>query len=315
MLTPTSRRSETEFTTQRGTKDPSRLGFTLVELLVVIAIIALLVTLLLPAVQAAREAARRTLCLSNLKQVGLALSNYESAHQQYPPTHNRNFWSWISITLPYMEEQDLHDRMDFSVWAFPQERSSNTPALATPIKILQCVSDTRSENVSDEINDNRYAYTNYLGVIGSTAGGKAIDYRGDGMFPSSVFWPPIDAKPVTLQRVTDGTSKTLAAGERPVIDFWQPEFGDMGWWAAGAGDRWPPIGRADNILDSSEGLRRGSQAADQFDDAFHWWSYHPSGAQFVFVDGSARMITYDVDHNTILAISSRDGGEQADLAP
>ena len=131
------------------------------------------------------------------------------------------------------------------------------------------------------------------------------------MFPSSVFFPPIDARPVTLRRVTDGTSKTLAIGERPVIDFWEPGFGDMGWWAAGAGDRWPPLGRADNILDSSEGLRTGSPTADQLDDAFHWWSFHSgAGAQFVFVDGSAKLLSYDVDHNTMLALSSRDGAER-----
>lgn len=294
---------------------PRMAGFTLVELLVVIAIIAMLITMLLPAVQAARESARRAQCLSNMKQVGLALNNYESAHGKYPRTHDSNFWSWITFTLPYMEEQALHDSFDLDIWAFPQSPNQNTPGLGTTVSVLQCASDPRSELTSDEIHGNHYAYTNYLGVIGSTAGGKAIDYRGNGMFPSSVYWPTQNAKPVSLQQVTDGTSKTFAVGERPVIDFWQEGFGDMGWWAAGSGDRWPPLGRADNILDSSEGLRFGSSTADQLDDAFHWWSFHPGGSQYVFVDGSARFISFDVNHHTILAFSSRDGEETVNEVP
>ena len=94
--------------------------------------------------------------------------------------------------------------------------------------------------------------------------------------------------------------------ERPVV-FVSSTRGDFGWWAAGAGANWPPPGRLDNVLDSSEGLRSGSANNDFH--LFHWWSYHNTGAQFLFVDGSARFLSYSIDHHTLLDLSSRDGAE------
>jgi prepilin-type processing-associated H-X9-DG protein len=115
---------------------------------------------------------------------------------------------------------------------------------------------------------------------------------------------------VELRSVTDGTSHTLFVGERPVVDFFDSVGafeGDFGWWAAGAGFDWPPAGRGDNILDSSGGLRAGDPEIGA--DVFHWWSFHNDGAHFLFVDGSARLLSYDIDYNTLLALSSRNGAE------
>ena len=95
----------------------ARRAFTLVELLVVIAIIGILVALLLPAVQAAREAARRTSCTNNIRQLGLALVNYHDAHKTLPFGSgylNARTGTWVSAILPYMEEQSLYDRFDFN---------------------------------------------------------------------------------------------------------------------------------------------------------------------------------------------------------
>lgn len=289
-------------------------GFTLIELIVATTIVATLIAMLLPAVQAARETSRRTRCLSNLHQVGVALHNYESLHSALPAAHDRNFWSWITQILPRLDSASLYEQFNFDLWSFPEEDNENTRLVQTPLSLLLCPSDEYSAGSSGEVIGYawKFAYTNYLGVTGSTAGGPPQSYYGNGVFPSSAGFPS-SAQPLPLRRVTDGLTNTLMVGERPVIDFFVPDWGDLGWWAAGAGTRWPPTGRADNVLDSSEGLRPSSLTADQFDDAFHWWSHHPGGAQFVFADGSAKMLSYDIDHLTLLALSTRDGGETVDL--
>jgi prepilin-type processing-associated H-X9-DG protein len=143
-----------------------------------------------------------------------------------------------------------------------------------------------------------------LGVTGTQGGGQALQdgYKADGMFPDTNFR-------VELRSVTDGTSHTLLVGERPVVDYFNVQ-GDFGWWAAGAGFDWPPCGRGDNILDSSDGLRAGDPESHV--DVFHWWSYHDDGAHFAFVDGSARLLSYSIDYSLLLALSSRNGGESID---
>jgi prepilin-type processing-associated H-X9-DG protein len=153
-----------------------------------------------------------------------------------------------------------------------------------------------------------FAYTNYLGVSGADGGISSRRYEGLGMFPSS--GEREDPGPIiSLRNVTDGTSNTLFVGERPVIGVDINGSGDLGWWAAGLGWRRSPYGRCDYILDSSEGLRKGSYAETALVDATHFWSRHPQGAEFLFVDGSVRMLFYDIDHNVFLALSTRNGHE------
>lgn len=296
---------------------PRAHGFSLVELLVVIFIIGVLTSLLLPAVQAARASARRTQCLNNIRQLGLGLLKYEQANKKFPAGNEihgqTSWWSWIVRILPELEESTLYNRVNLNTYAF---NDSNHAVYGQIINLLGCPEDPLAHRVGNPACGGQawcdYAYTDYLGVTGTQGGAKAkLDgYKADGMFPDTNIC-------VELRSVTDGTSHTLFVGERPVVDFFTPEgedhatfYGDFGWWAAGCGDDWPPRGRGDNILDSSQGLFAGDPETHA--DVFHWWSLHSNGAHFAFVDGSARFLSYDIDHNVILALSSRNGGESLD---
>jgi prepilin-type N-terminal cleavage/methylation domain-containing protein len=312
----------------------SHRAFSLVELLVVIAIIGTLIALLLPAVQSARSAARRVQCLNNFKQLGIALHSYHAAHKCFPPSHVLDesylpsngkcrsyddlaarggergaWWSWLVFLLPHMEESVLYQQFDFSLNAMSERgQFVHRSVYSAVLPVLLCPEDANSSRIGHpECNGEAWchrAYTNYLGVTGTQGGVTAAqDYLADGMFPDSNV-------AVQLQSVTDGTSSTLFVGERPVVDNFLANgevTGDSGWWAAGVGLDWPPCGRGDNVLDSSEGLRAGD--AESGAHALHWWSGHVDGAHFLFVDGSARWLSYSIDHHTLLTLSSRNGGE------
>ena len=136
-------------------QESNRQGFTLVELLVVIAIIGVLVALLLPAVQAAREAARRTTCKSNVRQLALGCFNYESAKKQFPPASSRlgsnvalrSDWSWLAVTLPYFEQATLFSQIDQSANWFSNNPNNERP-VTTTLPIARCPSRGELEPVN-----------------------------------------------------------------------------------------------------------------------------------------------------------------------
>ncbi|MGD9857859.1 MAG: DUF1559 domain-containing protein [Planctomycetaceae bacterium] len=296
--------------TVRGRETRAQQGFTLIELLVVIAVIGLLVALLVPAVQAAREAARRTQCINNLKQIGLALHNYHDRCGSFPPStvvdwdqpEPTGWWSWIARILPELDERPLYQQLDLSedVWTNCHKLK---PYTSQKLAVLLCPSDPQSDQVykSDEEcpGGEAYALTNYLGCRGSTwhqppASGDARQAPlGNGVFPH------VNGV-ARLAHVLDGTSQTILVGERPA----DPEA-YWGWWAAGRGA--DDLGLGDSVLDVSEGLHDGEFADG--DDLLHYWSAHPGGAQFTMCDGSVRFLAYAMDAKTFLALGSRNGGE------
>ena len=198
-----------------------RSGFTLVELLVVIAIIGTLVGLLLPAVQSAREAARRMSCTNNLRQFGIALLNYESARGHFPPTDVRVSgttglgWSFHSRLLPYAEEAGLADRFDFKQQAFTGSFSVQTPTaafaslFATQVPMLLCASDPAP--VINKSSGYDYAGTNYMVSIGSAQADGAGAYFWDFSKPTDGI--VYENSKVKISKITDGTSKTAIASE------------------------------------------------------------------------------------------------------
>jgi len=196
-------------------------GFTLIELLVVIAIIAILIALLLPAVQQAREAARRTQCKNNLKQIGLALHNYHDTHSRFPPTQimvaylGPNFTNpaprnhtWMSLILPFLDQAPMYNSIDFSAPMFDQATnqfqmdSSGQTIVSRNLPMLQCPS---YPGFGGGISSHGMAHTNYAGNMGWD-----WHYRG----PHWASGPFQNGSEGTkLEHMKDGTSNTIAVGE------------------------------------------------------------------------------------------------------
>jgi prepilin-type N-terminal cleavage/methylation domain-containing protein/prepilin-type processing-associated H-X9-DG protein len=206
-----------------------RPGFTLIELLVVIAIIAVLIGLLLPAVQAAREAARRIQCVNNLKQIGLANANYESTFGSYPwgqgPTLD-NYWGPIALLIPYMEQGTVFSSINFILGGanvggprifYPSgpRVPVNQTAFVLTLNVLQCPSDSRNAI------GTAVGHSNYAGCAGTVPVDDAIDF--DGLFGDveglndpnlNSQAPAAQGFTVKVAQVTDGTSNTAAFSER-----------------------------------------------------------------------------------------------------
>ncbi len=276
-----------------------RRGFTLVELLVVIAIIGILVALLLPAIQSARSAARRMSCSNNLKQLALACHTYHDVHYKFPPSmiydqdpDCSRYFSWSVQILPQLEQSSVYEAMNLNInGLYGLNASVNAPYVTLLLPMMQCPSDPHGGVYSNPAALTlEPATTNYLASRGSVR----FPLAGDGVFPDRNV-------SVRIAEITDGTSSTLLIGERPAQGSRV-----TAWWAVGSG--YDAHGLGDQVIDSSEGLFRGANDSPSA-DARHWWSFHPGGAQFSVSDGAVRFISDSVDHNTLLYLSTRHGGE------
>lgn len=274
-----------------------RLGFTLIELLVVIAIIAILIALLLPAVQQAREAARRTQCKNGLKQLGIAMHNYHDVHLRFPPSMifgpspRTRWWSWNVMLLPHMDQAPVYNAMDLDIdGLFAPTASVNDPYTSLLLPVLQCPSDVSAGVYESSGLSVRLGTTNYLACRGS----ERYPARGNGIFPER-------NKSTRFQDITDGSSNTIMIGERPV------EGNKVtAWWAVASG--YDAHGLGDQVMDSSEGLYQGTPGSTNV-DARHWWSLHTGGTQFLLGDGSARFVSNNINHQTLLNLSTARGGD------
>jgi len=224
--------------TRASFRDRGRKGFTLIELLVVIAIIAVLISLLLPAVQSAREAARRAQCTNNLKQLGLGLANYESANGSYPASYgtqtwNRENWStWGSWSpqsqlLPYFEQGPVYNAINFSTISqgnpsdLPSGLAAQVTAVTSRISSFICPSNPTIVGTWLGSPNPGIAYFasvgSSLGWYGSNAGGA--ESNGIFMYAGGDVRNNDRSAPRKISSVTDGTSNTIAFGEWRIGDF------------------------------------------------------------------------------------------------
>jgi prepilin-type N-terminal cleavage/methylation domain-containing protein len=304
--------------------DRSRRGFTLVELLVVIAIIGTLVALLMPAVQSAREAARRTSCQNNLHNLVLAVQNYHDSVLCFPPGYivpydkqgavisNYESWGWGALILPFLEQKNLHSQIGVTSVSLADSIASkplvNVPAIQTPLQIFICQSDTGYEGrgqthternflngagfskTNFQPNERKVGVSSYLGVSGHRFG--EADMPNSGVFFGNSY--------VRMSDVIDGTSNTFMIGERDSIvcrsGAWvgvmspnrdsDPQVNGLRGPLAVIGHSRPKLNAPDPPFNYVDvtGCSEGFS------------SMHPNGAQFASVDGSVRFVSSSISY-------------------
>lgn len=311
-----------------------RQAFTLVELLVVIAIIGILVALLLPAIQSAREAARRTQCVNNMKQLATALHNYHDTYQCFPINYGNNQQynnngtgkSWLIGILPFIEQQQLYTEINFTLRigdnTAAANRTVNTDVAEQGVKPFLCPSDGDSSNgvMGGRANvGGTWGVNNYKAV----AGGNWAWGDHTGVSQLSGKWPN-DANGLDrgngiicrnsdnqvmnytrMAHITDGTSVTLAIGE--AVPSWCTHT--WWWWFNGATATCGVplnyrIGYGDGQLKAWAG---------DWGRNYSFFSRHPGGAQFSLCDASTRFVSNDIDITLYRSVATISGAEAVQL--
>jgi type II secretory pathway pseudopilin PulG len=283
-----------------------RSAYTIVELLVVVTIISVLLALLMPAIQAARESARSAQCCDHVRQLALAIQAYHSSHNEFPPgstltaRENQAGDSWHVFCLPYLEEQEVADRI--------QKRGE---AIAPPIPIFFCPSDPDPMRVG-----------NYCGSGGAGRDpAYVIDledkFCGD-VYTDGIFFP---LSKTAAKNVTDGLAHTLAIGERTYFKhvwslgaFWVGSADQRLCTESSKNVRWPINSPATTsgfyVFDKDA---PAAQRTMRMNDLY-FGSQHPGGAWFAFAAGNAQFIADDIAFSLYQDLATRNGGEVLSIA-
>jgi len=324
----------------------SRSAFTLIEMLVVVAIIGVLIALLLPAIQSAREAARRAACSSNLRQLGIAMQNFESSKGYYPPSYyGTGEWSVLTLLTPYIEQDALFEKMDFNK-PYDQIFVNGKQLSAIRIPGYQCPSEVRSEiriNGTRSFIPNNYAVNMGTWLVWDPAADGGKGAGGEGVFA------PL--RGMQANRIGDGLSNTLCAAEvktynnyyrnagtpspetiptlpNEICPLATGEFKDTGHteWTDG---RVHHIGFTTVFAPNTDVRCNGKTNLD-----YNAWqeqkqpnpsnhktyaaitsrSHHPGLVQVVMMEASVRSISNDIDLATWRALSTRNGKDTATIA-
>jgi prepilin-type processing-associated H-X9-DG protein len=296
----------------------------------VIAIIAILIALLLPAVQAAREQARRSACTNNLKQIGLAIANYTNRHGTLPPGYQSIYspqfqqeigpgWGWASMILPDLEQQALHNAIVFEA---PLQMANMATARLATASVFLCPSDnmplkwTATQSAtwmymgqvySSSIPICDMAGSNYVGVFGIAEPGV----NGEGVFFRGSYMP--------LQVITDGLSNTLCVGERSEnlqqgrgMATWVGAVPGANLWSCAPNPFDPDAGTC--VEEDGSGMilghtGEGHGPGDPWGDVNQFISRHGFGSFFLYCDGHVRFLRKEMNYQVYKALSTRNFGE------
>jgi prepilin-type N-terminal cleavage/methylation domain-containing protein len=327
-------------------------GFTLVELLVVIAIIGVLVALLLPAVQAAREAARRAQCINNMKQLGLAVLNYESGKGVLPPSHTRIPDQFvIAYILPHFEQGALFNQWDLKRdWDFHSPTISNLTLSKVSIETLHCPSapnagHQRQPNATDYsvcdkfVEGSPHAKFRLLnttpprikdrGELLYVSGYIEKEETGAVEFYAGTFWPsmlgqalvsptqsplrPV-APPVKIKDVSDGTSNTFMFFEQAGVPDRYDQNGNLVFKADGTAASAQSLSWADHQtgFDWGHGLNPCNYKPFNCHNGDEIYGFHPGGAIFTMGDASARLFQDSMDLEVFTSLFTRNGDDIVD---
>ena len=328
----------------RSRDKASHSGFTLVELLVVIAIIGILIALLLPAVQAAREAARRSQCINNLRQIGIALQNYHDVSLTFPSSYRGPYGydasntgrSWLFAILPFMEQTVLQGQSNYTLplgngAAGSSTYTVNTKVSQTVVKALLCPSDQNQGGLMGgraNLNDTR-AVNNYKGVAGSNwAWGDPICQH---TFPKGGYWPGnnngLDNGNGILMRnqnnysqgwikmadVEDGTAQTFIVGE--AVPAWC--YHTWWWWFNGSTATCGiPLNYSSIAIQTSGGAKTLESQTGDWPNNYSFMSRHSGGgANFLFADSHVTFINDSIDLNTYRFLANRGDRVTTNINP
>jgi len=317
-------------------------AFTLVELLVVIAIIGILIALLLPAVQAAREAARRMSCSNNLHQIGIAIHNYHDTQSCFPAgqiagIYNCTNFGWAALTLPYIEQSNLGALLNFNTTILDGADANgvgvdgNAKLAATPIPPFLCPTDPdrkmlRCEDWWTTGAEYGVAYerfpAHYSGVCSETITPQGIAAGGNGRFGTIVganrdwnTWQNDPAPRIGFQSITDGTSNTMVITESASYETIDPKVYGNGQWISGS-----------NIFRKSTAPINYRPKCEHFNTSTPWLcekcsaymhemrSWHTSGAYGLYGDASVHFLSETTDIMILGYLCNRQDG-QAFSAP